>query len=45
MLREMVNIDLPEHWVKEIDPDINIVYYNKLTNVVTKTHPFSNNLR
>jgi hypothetical protein len=41
----MVNAPLPDNWVKEIDPEKNVVYYNRYTGISQYQNPRKNEFR
>ena len=45
MLYDMVNTALPDDWIKEIDPEGNIVYYNVKSNQTRTDHPYIKKFR
>ncbi len=45
MLNDMINTALPEDWIKELDPEGNIVYYNIKSNVTSLDHPYIKKFR
>lgn len=43
LLEQMSKPELPDEYVKELDPDDNVVYYNNEQHLVYIEHPFLKN--
>lgn len=44
-LRQCSRAKIPEDWIKELDPEGNIYYYNKKERKLSKMHPLINTFR
>jgi len=44
-IKQMINTDLGSEWTKEFDKNGELVYYNHVTDVCSKSHPLIKKFR